>query len=160
MATNEGDREDLLAEAVALIRRIEIKPNTESDNLVIGFRAVGWLSIYFGQDLMYQFDEVGRFRRAYVEGLLYRTQGDAVAQLRRERSATESALLRHDLTGDLLTRFQGEVLDKIRWLQALLMAGDFIVLRQVGADDVIPEVSAFLTQVLSSPVFLAPSIKR
>jgi hypothetical protein len=160
MATNEGDREDLLAEAVALIRRIEIKPNTESDKLVIGFRAVGWLSIYFGQDLMYQFDDVGRFRRGYVEGLLYRTQGDAVAQLRRERSATESALLRHDLTGDLLTKFQGQVLDKIRWLHTLLAAGDFIVLRQVGGDDLVPEVSAFLTRVLSSPVFLAPTIKR
>ncbi len=160
MATNEGDREDLLAEAVALIRRVEIKPNPESDNLVIGFRAVGWLSIYFGQDLMYQFDEVGRFRRGYVEGLLYRTQGDAVAQLRRERSTTETALLRHDLTGDQLTRFRHQVLDKIRWLQTLLVAGDFIVLRQVGGDDVVPEVSAFLALVLSSPEFLAPTIKR
>ena len=160
MATNEGDREDLLAEAVGLIRRIEIKPNTESDNLVIGFRAVGWLSIYFGQDRMYQFDEVGRFRRAYVEGLLYRTQGDAIAQLRRERSTAETAWLRHDLTGDLLTKFRLQVLDKIRWLHALLMAGDFIVLRQVGGDDLVPEVSVFLTRVLSSPEFLAPTIKR
>lgn len=160
MATNESDREDLLAEAVSLIRRIEIKADGESDNLVIGFRTTGWLSIYFGQDLMYQFDEVGRFRRGYVDGLLYRTQGEAVAQLRRERSASETALVRLDLTGERLITFQCQVLEKVRSLRARLVAGQFTLLRQIGPDDVATEVTAFLGVILSSPQFLAPTIKR
>ena len=160
MARNEGDREDLLAEAVALTRRIEIQVHSESSNLVIGFRTTGWLSIYFGQDLMYQFDEVGRFRRGYAAGKLYRTQGKTVAQMQRQRSATETTLARQDLNTQQLTAFQKRVHDKIRSLQALLVSGDFAVLRRIPDEDIIPEVIAFQDQILASQQFLAPAIKR
>ena len=84
MARVEADHEDLLKEAVALVRRMEFQPIGGVEAVIVGFRESGWLSIYIGADRMYQFDELGRLRRAYIDGLLYRTQGTALAQLRRQ----------------------------------------------------------------------------
>lgn len=160
MARNEADREDLLAEAIALTRRVEIQTVTESSNIVIGFRTTGWLSIYFGQDLMYQFDEVGRFRRGFAAGMLYRTQGNTIAQMHRQRSETETTLVRRDLSSEQLRQFQERLHDKIRSLQSLLASGAFVVLRRIPDEDIIPEVITFQDRILASQQFLAPAIKR
>ena len=61
MAHDDGHREDLSAEATALVRRAEFvapaadRPNDESP-LVAGFRRDGSLSVYFGEDPVYQFN--------------------------------------------------------------------------------------------------------
>jgi len=162
MARVESDREDLLREAVALVRRAELTMPSEPNAFVVGFRDNGWLSIYVGQDLMYQFDQLGRLRRAYVDGLLYRTQGSTLAQLRRERSETETALVRWDLNEESLSVFRGQVLARICWLRGLFQEGKLTVIRQVPLDDpsLLGDVLAMLTTVLDSTEFLAPAIKR
>ena len=66
MARNEEDREDLMAEATALAERVELTVPQESDFVTAGFRRTGHLSLYFGQDPAYHFDEEGRLRRAAV----------------------------------------------------------------------------------------------
>lgn len=160
MARVESDREDLMAEAVALVRRVELRTPGRDETVVVGFRANGWLSIYLGPDLMYQFDEQGRLRRAFIDGLLYRTQGTTLAQLRRERSDVETTLLRRDLTESELTEFRSVMLVAIaslrdQWVQRLI-----VISRQVPAEDelLLDELAAGLDRVLNSPTFLAPSI--
>lgn len=162
MARVEADREDLLKEAVALVRRVELQSSPDDDSIIVGFRNTGWLSIYFGPDRMYQFDEAGRLRRAYINGLLYRTQGTALAQLERQRSDTETALIRRDLSESALSAFRAATLAKITWFLDQLSKGSLAVLRQIPSDDVllIKDIVEFLNAVLNSPQFLAAPIKR
>jgi hypothetical protein len=113
MARDESDREDLMREAVALKRRMEIETNatatppgdgdvatgaSKTEPIVLGFRdATGWFSIYFGQDPVYTWDDEGRLRRAYEQGCLFRTQGTTLARLERRRGSSFVELVRHDL---------------------------------------------------------------
>lgn len=162
MARTESDREDLFLEATSLVRRIEIRLPREPDVVLIGFRSTDWLSIYFGQDLMYQFDEHGQFRRGYSHGLLFRTQGNSLAQLRRERSETETSLMRQDLPAEALATYRAEVLTRLVGLRASIVANEFCVLRQHPAEDhqLMTDIIASLDSVLAAEHFLAPAIKR
>lgn len=162
MARTESDREDLLREAVALVRRAEFVGPDEAALLVIGFRETGWLSIYFGQDLMYQFDELGRLRRAFADGLLFRTQGQTLAQLRRERNEVETALVRRDLDAASLQEFRDQVHERVHRLRDSLQDGQLNILRQIpaGDSDFVADVLAAITKVLDTPEFLAPAIRR
>ena len=162
MARVEADREDLLKEAVALVRRAELQSSPDEDSIMVGFRNTGWLSIYFGPDCMYQFDEAGRLRRAYIDGLLYRTQGAALAQLERQRSDTETALIRRDLSESALSAFRAATFAKITWFLDQLAKGSITALRQIPSDDalLIQDIVEFLNAVLTSPQFLAAPIKR
>ena len=160
MARNEVDRDDLLAEVVALTRRVELRTPSHGEPVVIGFRANGWLSIYFGSDPMYQFDESGQLRRAFVDGLLYRTQGTTLAQLRRERSASETTLLRRDLTERELVDFQCIVCEAAESLRQHLVTGQIVILRRVPLEDtrLIDDIVAALARAGDSATFLAPAI--
>ncbi len=160
MSRNEADRDDLLAEVVALTRRVELRTPSHGEPVVIGFRANGWLSIYFGSDPMYQFDESGQLRRAFVGGLLYRTQGTTLAQLRRERSASETTLLRRDLTELELVDFQRIVREAIGVLRQHLVTDQIVILRRIPIVDVrlIDDIVAALARAGDSAEFLAPVI--
>ena len=80
MARIESDREDLIREATALQQRVEWAVPGEPEPVVTGFKRDGSLSVYFGQDPVYQFNPTGQLRRAYVEDFLFRTQGDTLAR--------------------------------------------------------------------------------
>ncbi|MCH7988877.1 MAG: hypothetical protein IID46_06955 [Planctomycetes bacterium] len=71
MARQESDREDLMSEAVALVRRCECETADENDSVISGFRKCGSLSLYFGSDPVYHFDNNARLRRAFRGGFLY-----------------------------------------------------------------------------------------
>lgn len=113
MAREESDREDLIREATALVRRAEWKPVSGTETVVTGFRSDGSLSLYFGAELVYHFDPAGGLKRAYRAGRLYRTQGATLAELTRERTETETRLVRRDLEPSELGDFLGEVVERI-----------------------------------------------
>lgn len=160
MSRNEADRDDLLAEVVALTRRVELRSPSHVEPVVVGFRANGWLSLYFGSDPMYQFNESGRLRRAFVGGLLYRTQGTTLAQLRRERSESETTLLRRDLTEPELIEFQRATRRAIETLRQHLVTNQVVILRQIPAEDIplIADIAAALDRAGHSPEFLASAL--
>ena len=85
MAREESDREDMLREAVALTRRAEVQFRENEEPVFLGFKRDGGLSIYLTVDRVYQFNASGELRRAYRDGFLYRTQGDTLAELQRDR---------------------------------------------------------------------------
>ena len=74
MAREESNREDLLAEATALVHRIEVV-TSGGLTIVAGFRARGEFSAFFGEDLAYHFNASDELRRAYCDGLLIKASG-------------------------------------------------------------------------------------
>ena len=111
MARIEEDKEDLIADGVAMINRAEYswqkKPATAAwDTVTVGYRADGSCSLYFNQDPFYQVDGAGRLRRAFVDGFLFRSDGATLNRLHRQRTAEQTTLLREDLTERELTEFQ------------------------------------------------------
>ncbi len=165
MARNESDHEDLMSEAVSLVRRIEYRYQSRQEPSVIGFNRLGWLFVYLGSDPMYRFDERGRLRRAFVDHRLYRTTGKTLAVLERHRTestidhaAQDSILLRRDLSPAELVDFRDRMRDELEVLKYGLKVGT--VLRQHPADleGIITEVQDSLDHVLTSAEFLAPAI--
>jgi hypothetical protein len=100
-------------------------------------------------------------RRAFVDGLLYRTQGSTLARMTREQSADESSLVRTDLDLQTLQDFRKEM--RI-WLQAwvdAVAAGRLEVTRQQPSGDstLLAEITYALQRQLSDrPDWLAPPI--
>jgi hypothetical protein len=154
MAGTECDREDLMREATALRRRVELQ--LPGERIVAGYRGTGAFSIYFGQDRAYHFDPQGLLRRAFVHPDLYRTQGTTLARLTRERTSARTLLLRRDLPSDELRAFLVEVRTRLSHLAGTIAAGRAAVLRCVPADaDLLSEVAATVRRIGSAEVRLA-----
>ncbi len=64
MAKKSQDREDLLRDAVAYVRRIEFHIDGQ-EPVFVGFREGSEPSFYFGQDFVLQFNAEGGLRRAF-----------------------------------------------------------------------------------------------
>ena len=135
MARHEFDREDLMTEATALRQRIELVLDGECEPIVAGVRSNGDVSIYFGADPVYHFDNVGGLRRAFVGGLLYRSQGDTLARLSRTRTPQAVELTRHDLEPTELEQFLSGMEARLGDLQAALVRGAVRITRQVPENE-------------------------
>lgn len=159
MARREADREDLIADAVALIHRAEFLIVGCPEPIVVGCRATGAWSFYFGAEPVYQFEPDGSLRRAFVDGKLYRSQGTTMAELTRVRTDTATTLERRDLTEDEATAFRDRIRKDLVQLQNQLWEEKFQVLRMVGFD--VPPRSAVadaLHSILDGGIRFAPAI--
>lgn len=157
MARNESDREDLIRDATAMRNRIEWQISGESEPVFAGVRSDGSLSVYFGQDPVYQFTAAGQLRRAYAEGFLYRTQSATLAQLNRERSPDQTALVRYDLTSEELSQFLAKMDDQLRRLRQSIADGSAIQLRTVSEGEAADYQSLIGSAINASPK-LAPAM--
>jgi hypothetical protein len=146
MSRRESDREDLLREATALVQRMELNVAGLAEPIVVGFRRDGSASFFFGADQAYQFNTARELRRAYVDGLLYKAEkaerakkaetaehGRLIA-LRRERTESEVALIRSELTADETAAFLAAAENRLQRLQQALDSGSFILVGQVPAE--------------------------
>lgn len=160
MAVHESDREDLMKEATALRRRCELSLPDDDNTVIAGFREDGRFSLFFGADPAFHFDDVGRLRRGYCSGDLYRTQGDTLARLTRHREAGKSLLLRHDLTPEELATFLRTMDQRLTHLQDCLQGDRVIMQQQIPATpSLIPDIMAALALIGRSAERLAPAIK-
>lgn len=161
MAVNESDREDLIREATALRRRVELVVPHETESVIAGFRDDERFSIYLGPEPVYHFNSVGQLRRSYYQGRLYRAEGTTLARLTRQRGNGETQLLRHDLTATELVEFLRTMDCRLTGIAEQLQAGTARVLAQV------PEQPSLLPTLLQSLQLilkktsdrLAPAIK-
>lgn len=160
MAKNESDREDLMAEAGALVRRMEILRD-DAEPIVAGEKSDGRWSVYFGADPAYHFDEVGRLQRAFVDGKLYRTQGAALAELKRVRSELATTLNRRDLPPAELGGFLHGMRERLKGLAEEIDGGDAVFGRRVpDDDDALPaDFRRLVDRVLLDPETLAPAFR-
>src|SRR4051812_13576909 len=118
MAREESSREDLLREATALVERIELIPDSSGEltgtRIVAGFRRDGALSIFFGDDTVYQFNAASELRRAYCDGKLFKAARGRLAALKRVRTEHELQLVRHDLSETEQATFLAEMANRLR----------------------------------------------
>ena len=160
MARDESNREDLLREATALVERIELMPRTtvEAAAIMIGFRVDGALSVFFGEDPTYQFNASCELRRAYCAGLLFKAVNGRLVSLRRERTATETQLVRHELTAAEQDDFMASMRVRLSELSALLKT-DTEVRGQIPPDaDVLGRVRAWFEQHRELQVARRPNL--
>lgn len=161
MAKHEQDREDLMREAVALPDRVELSVAGFECLVTIGFRSNSAMSLFIGQDPVYQFDPEGRLRRAYVDGLLYRSQGTTLALLKRERTETATLLLRKDLDAGSLHGFRTTMQNSLEILRVCLETGQFTSVRRVPESvDHIPRIHTALIAIRDAEPWLSPAINR
>lgn len=162
MARHEADREDLFAEAVTLTRRWEGTMPACSVPLLAGFKTTGETSFYFGPDRVYHFDDAGRLRRAYVAGFLYRSAGTTLSRLRRDRSETETTLLRSELTAAEMDTFRAEMTTHLAALRQAFGEQTALSLRRFPAEDTWLEadLATKLGTTISVTPWLSPPLVR
>jgi hypothetical protein len=127
MSRRESDREDLLREATALVERAELQVQGFDETVIVGFRQDGAASIFFGADPVYQFNAAGELRRAFVGGLLYKAERGKLVSLRRERTETETALMRRELSDGEADALGVEMRERLRQLEGAMAEGRFAV---------------------------------
>ncbi len=156
----EVDREDLLAEATALVDRVDLAVASFAEPVVIGFRAQGAASIYFGPDPAYHFNSKGELRRAYCDGLLYKAERGRLVSLDRRRSDTAVELVRRELSEDEQAAFLLRMAESLRQLRDRVEAGEFQVRGQVsGGADVLDRVRGWLAAAPLPPnVAMRPNV--
>ncbi|HUY87369.1 MAG TPA: hypothetical protein VMV10_01415 [Pirellulales bacterium] len=144
MAREEHDREDLLAEATALVERAELRVAGFSDLLVVGFRRGGAASLYFGAEPAYHFNAAGQLRRACATGLLYKAERGKLISLERRRAASQVQLVRHELTDEETASFLTALTADLLALDEALKHGRYERLRQEPAGaDVVARIQAW-----------------
>ena len=161
MAQNEGDRADLMREAVALPDRVELLVGGFESLSTIGFRANSAMSVFIGQDPVYQFDPNGGLRRAFVDGLLYRSQHTTLAMLRRERTDTQTLLLRTDLADDALLVFRDTMTRSLQLLEQKLNSADFSIIRSFPESvSHIARIQSALASIRLANPWLSGTVRR
>lgn len=169
MARQESSREDLLGEATALVERIELVPHASTKQMlksivpltpiVAGFRKSGSLSLFFGEDPVYQFNAQGELRRAYRRGLLYKAVRGRLASLQRKRSDEKTELVSHDLTIAEQTHLVDDMIIHLSDFAKLLNSSEFEVNGQVPADaDILGRLRKWLIAHNGLPIAKRPNV--
>jgi hypothetical protein len=159
LAREEQDREDLLAEAVALVERAEIEFPSCGGRVVAGFRRDGCGSVYFDSDPVYHFNTRHELRRAFAQGRLLKAERGSLVALERVRTAHEVQLVRHELSDAETAEFLRELARRWRSLEASLRTCDYRLVGQVPQSaDVIGRCLAWLAQV-GTPARIAASAR-
>jgi len=164
MAKNEADREDLIREATALVSRVELTcASAISDEpITAGFRRQNGMSLFFGQDPVYQFDPAGRLRRAFVDGKIYRSQHRTLAEMTRVRTETHTILSRTDLQPEDLAAFRVGMADRLSELRKAIQEGHIRVSRVVDSrGDILARIAESLGEILQhAEDWLSSQIRR
>ncbi|MBA4106126.1 MAG: hypothetical protein C0485_10230 [Pirellula sp.] len=158
MARDAHDREDLLRDARGLSPRVQLEVTTANgvSELFAGFRGES-LSLYFGQDLVFHFNDGGQLRRAYVADQLLKADQGRLIAMRRDRSPTEvslvSRLLEPGSERSLLVDLEG----RLRELADAFAGEAYHVVGEVPADGgAVDRLRAWLT-ARRGPIELAAS---
>jgi hypothetical protein len=161
MARQESDREDIFAEAAALVRRCEIRVPGLAESVVAGWNASGRLSLYLGSEPVYVFDADARLRRAFAGGCQHRSEGATLARLTKVRTPDETQLVRHDLTESELAEFLESMRAHLSRLAHALDDGTAQFARTIpDGDQPAADLRNFLERVLANSSPLARSIVR
>jgi len=155
MARHEQDREDLMREATALVRRVELQLPGQADSWVVGFRRGGDASVFVGADPVFQFNAAGELRRGFWNGRLVKAEAKRLVYLERRRTETEVQLIRHEFTDAQLTEFLKLAVETLGLLRQCLSSHDFEILKQVPLNlDIVADVGVWLDS-LAGPLAIA-----
>ena len=155
MAKQEHRKEDLIADATALVDRAEFRQATHSELLVVGFRKTGALSLYFGEDPVYHFNDAGELRRAFVAGAIFKAEGQQLVRMERHRTATAHELVSQVLTESDQEAFLQPLSTRLAELQVAADSPAWQVVREVrdSSEPVAEQLAGWLARHL--PVRIA-----
>ena len=142
---HEGQREDLIRTATALVERVELAIDGFPDLLVIGFRRDGAASLFVGEDPVYQFNARGELRRAFQAGKLVKAESGRLVELTRQRADNRVDMLRQELTDLQQDQFLSQLRQTLDKLHRALQQNQYRVTGQVPADqDVVRQASQWI----------------
>ncbi len=157
MPRQESEREDFLREATALVQRIELRVPHELEPVVVGFRRNGCASFFFGGDPVVQFNTAGEVRRLYFAGKLLKAEDRRLIALHRERTATETVLVRQELSSARQQEILAAIESQIAALHQALTANHFELVGEVPPHgSVLPMVLSWLSSH-PAPWAIAPA---
>jgi len=162
LARQEHEREDLLAEATALVERVEIALTPETrPHIVIGLRRDGAASLYFGEEPAWHFNTAGELRRAYAHSRLYKAERGALVALDRRRTEHEVQLIRHELTSEETATLINRLRESVIELAAAIDAGQYRLIGQVPPEaDVLTRVRPLLAALAERvPIAAGPRVQ-
>ena len=136
MAKEEHRKEDLIADATAMVDRAELVVTTEP--IVVGFRQNGAMSVYFDEDPVYHFNAAGELRRAFVDGAIYKAEQGRLVRMQRNRTPEAHELISGPLSDDAQLAFLDGMTVRLSGLVEALDQEQLRTLREVrtGADPV------------------------
>jgi hypothetical protein len=150
-------REDLLTDATAFETRVELSLAMDEPPVVVGLRAGGQASFFFGDEPVYQFNSRGELRRAFDRGLLIKADRGQLVGMNRQRTHGEVVLRSLAWDGERSAEFLVEAQRNLDRLEALLRERKVRILRQVPADaDVVGRLVSSLSR-LPRPLRVAAS---
>lgn len=155
MARDEHQREDLLRDATAYARRVELR-DAEGREVFVGFRSGGGASVYLDQDPVYHFTSEGELRRAYVAGELVKAIGGQLVSMHRERTAGEVRLVSRPLDEVTTKAFVINMESQLTLLADSLRNQALTVVGTVPRNaDVAAEVLVWLETLLAKEIAIA-----
>ena len=148
-----------MREAVAFPYRSEFRVPGVADLVTIGFRSTGAMSVFLGQDPVYQFDPQGRLRRAFADGFLFRSEHSTLSRLERVRSAQSTQLRRDDLGPEELAAFRDRMVDQLTGIAASIREQTAERIRAIPQDyDSGAEILAAIGLVLVADPWISPEL--
>jgi hypothetical protein len=131
MARQEHGREDLIAEATALVERVELLLDGVPQPIVAGFRRDGSASLFFADDPVYQFNSRGQLRRAFAAGRLYKADAGRIVEITRNRQAGKVELVSRELPAAESADFVAALCARFNDLAVKLESGAVQLLAEV-----------------------------
>lgn len=145
MAKKEQDRQDLLSEAAGLLPRclIVLQPLEEQGDLapifahpvVLGWQSSARVRIFFGQDLVFQFNDRGEFLRGHWRHQMLLVEQGKLLAVTKERSERQVLLVKRVLPAEEQTEFLSLAEQCLLGLQAAIREGRATMLEAVEAQD-------------------------
>jgi hypothetical protein len=158
MARKPHPREDFIADATALVQRVELRRNDHAEPIAAGFRSDGSLSLLFGDDPVYQFNSLGQLRRAFANDRMYKADRGRLVVLARENRGGRVQLTQEALPPADAQQFLVAVAGRLTELAGQIAAGQVQVVAAVPSQaDVVARLSDWLAarggqiEIASSP---------
>ncbi len=101
MAKQTHDREDLLRDGTAMPVRGRFLVGTVE--VVVGFRSKGQVSLYWDQDPVFQFDELGQLRRVFFDATRFKAQDGRLVRMAQASDQAAPSVGRLRLAGELIS---------------------------------------------------------
>jgi hypothetical protein len=160
MARETHDRENLLRDAVALVPRVmmRVQMRGRSVEVFAGYRGES-LSLYFDDDPVYHFNDIGELRRAYVDGRLIKAERGQLVLLVRKQTECETVLVRHAAGEESDRRLVAELSAILHDLAAEVSDNRMEVVGQIPDDgDGVKRLSAWLTSHTTPVIAASPHV--
>ncbi|MCA9263054.1 MAG: hypothetical protein KDA60_04375 [Planctomycetales bacterium] len=155
------EREDIMREATALVERAEFQIAGSSVVYIVGFRRNGALSLFCDEDPVFQFTSAHELRRGYWNGTLIKAEVGRLVRLIRQRSESESLLIRRELSVDESSEFLAKARETLDAIVSAHQQHATTVLQSHPEDlDVIDKFVRWTRELPNSiPVAASPNVR-